>query len=70
MQRVALARGLATEKRLILADEPTASLDADNTRKIAALLLSLRSRATIVVATHDPILIQTAEGVVALREHE
>ncbi|WP_175415989.1 ATP-binding cassette domain-containing protein [Curtobacterium sp. SGAir0471] len=70
VQRVALARGLATEKRLILADEPTASLDADNTRKIAALLLSLRSRATIVVATHDPILIQTAEGVVALREHE
>lgn len=70
VQRVALARGLATEKRLILADEPTASLDAGNTRKIAALLLSLRSRATIIVATHDPILVQSAEGVVSLRDPE
>ena len=67
LQRVSFARALATSKPLIFADEPSASLDAANTDVLAELLIGLRSRATIIVATHDPILINAAEAVVALR---
>lgn len=70
LQRVSFARALATSKPLIFADEPSASLDAANTYVLAELLIGLRSRATIIVATHDPILINAAEAVVSLRsEH-
>lgn len=67
LQRVALARALASDKELILADEPSANLDADNTEKIAQILQSLSTRATIVVATHDPVLVAAAAAAVHLR---
>ena len=70
LQRVSFARALATSKPLIFADEPSASLDAANTEVLADLLSKLRSRATLIVATHDPILIDAAEVIVHLRrEH-
>src|SRR5215204_892013 len=55
-QRVALARALANEPRLILADEPTGSLDTRRGREVLALLADLcheRGIATVLV-THDP----------------
>lgn len=57
-QRVAIARMLVTNPSVILADEPTGSLDATNTRRIAELLMDLaKSRGlTVVVATHDPVV--------------
>jgi ABC-type lipoprotein export system ATPase subunit len=67
LQRVAFARALATSKPFILADEPSASLDSSNTRTLADLLSRLRSRATIIVATHDPIIVDSAQAVVRLR---
>lgn len=54
-QRVALARSVLLSPRVILADEPTASLDDDNAREAVALLQATASRcgATLVIATHD-----------------
>ncbi|HVF77897.1 MAG TPA: ABC transporter ATP-binding protein [Solirubrobacteraceae bacterium] len=54
-QRVAIARALIHRPRLILADEPTGSLDEDNSHSIVDLLLAARqsAAATLVVVTHD-----------------
>jgi ABC-type lipoprotein export system ATPase subunit len=68
LQRVSFARALASDKPLIFADEPSSSLDARNTARIAELLYHLRQQATIVVATHDPLLIEAAEAQVHLRQ--
>jgi ABC-type lipoprotein export system ATPase subunit len=66
-QRLGFARALASQKPIIFADEPSASLDETNTLQIAALLMSLRDRATIVVATHDPLLAAAAEHTIEIR---
>lgn len=54
-QRVALARALATEPRLILADEPTGQLDSAGSREIMELLHSIASEreAAVLLVTHD-----------------
>ncbi len=70
LQRVAFARALASDKPIIFADEPTANLDADSTDQLAHVLEALRSTRLLVVATHDPILIEAAQTAVSLRpEH-
>lgn len=54
-QRVAVARGLASRGRVLLADEPTSELDAANRVGVMALLRAEAQRgAAVVVATHDP----------------
>lgn len=68
LQRVAIARALASGKALILADEPSANLDARNTNEVAAILDRLVSRSTIIVATHDPILVAAAHTAIHMRE--
>lgn len=68
LQRTALARALASGKDLILADEPSANLDAANTELIAEILNGLTSRATIIVATHDPALVAAAKATVYMRK--
>ena len=54
-QRVAVARALLSNPDIIIADEPTASLDAQSGEQIADLLvtLALESRATLIAITHD-----------------
>lgn len=67
LQRVNFARAIASGKPLILADEPSSSLDEENTLNVASLLADLANRATIIVATHDPVLMNAAQRVINLR---
>ncbi|MFE7488654.1 ABC transporter ATP-binding protein [Kitasatospora sp. NPDC057541] len=69
-QRVAVARALANEPDLIIADEPTGQLDSETGRSIMELLRAVvRSEGvTILVATHDPNLMELADRVVELRD--
>lgn len=55
MQRVAVARAILREPSVIIADEPTASLDADSGAAVTGLLLDLarEARCTLLVVTHD-----------------
>ena len=57
-QRVAVARALIREPLLLLADEPTGSLDEQNARSIGELLLEVQSRAgaMLICVTHSPTL--------------
>ena len=68
-QRVALARALANEPPILLADEPTGNLDAENGRHIVEILLGIHERrgTTIVLATHDPELAGRADRILVLK---
>lgn len=62
-QRVAVARAVIGDPKIILADEPTGSLDDDSAAIIFQLLNMFYNRgATVVVATHDRTLIESATG--------
>ncbi len=69
-QKVAVARAVVGEPKIILADEPTGSLDADSAETIFDLLTNIHARgATVLVATHDAELIRSAKGrVIQLKE--
>ena len=67
-QRVALARALLLDPPLILADEPTASLDAVNGQRIAAALQDLaKSGKTVVTITHDDKLVARADNLLRMQ---
>ena len=67
-QRVALARALLLDPPLILADEPTASLDADNGQRIAAALKALaQSGKTVITVTHDDKLVARADSLLRMQ---
>jgi ABC-type lipoprotein export system ATPase subunit len=68
-QRIALARAISTGPDLILADEPTAQLDAENRGRITDLLFErARSGATVIVATHDREITERCDLVLTLRD--
>jgi putative ABC transport system ATP-binding protein len=69
-QRAALARAVALEPGLLLADEPTGNLDSATGTRIIELLLELKRRrgATLVLVTHDEALARHAGRVVTLRD--
>lgn len=64
-QRVAIARALVKQPQLIIADEPTANLDADTALSVTRLLhrLSREYRTTVLVATHDTRLVPWCDQV-------
>jgi ABC-type lipoprotein export system ATPase subunit len=63
-ERAALARALVVRPRVIVADEPTARLDAANALALGRLLAEAarESGATVICATHDPLLIEQADA--------
>lgn len=62
-QRVAVARAMVGNPRIVLADEPTGSLDPDSAERIFQLLqIAHRSGATVIVATHDQDMISADIG--------
>jgi putative ABC transport system ATP-binding protein len=69
-QRVMIARALSTEPRLVLADEPTGSLDTSRGREVLALLRDLAHErgVAVVLVTHDPQAVAYADSVYALRD--
>jgi putative ABC transport system ATP-binding protein len=69
-QRVLIARALSTNPRLVLADEPTGSLDSRRGRDVLGLLADVCSerRVGMILATHDPQAAQFADRVQALRD--
>ena len=69
-QRVAVARALANEPDLLIADEPTGQLDSETGRSIMDLLRAVvHARGmTALVATHDPALIEMADRTLTLRD--
>jgi putative ABC transport system ATP-binding protein len=69
-QRLAIARALAGSPALIVADEPTASLDTKNAASIIDLLRELNeeSGVTVVLASHDPLLIEKAKTKLWIRD--
>lgn len=62
-QRVAVARGIAQQGRVILADESTSELDSSNRERVLELLHEeARRGAAVVIATHDPNVAESADG--------
>lgn len=67
-QRISIARLLIKPCELVLADEPTGSLDKENKEVVFTLLKQLQTMGkTIVVVSHDPDLIQIADRVVTIK---
>lgn len=71
-QRVALARAIVSRPALLIADEPSANLDTENTRKLIELLADINETqsTTVLVASHDPMVIEFAKRRVRLRDGE
>jgi len=68
-QRLAIARALANDPTLLLADEPTGALDSEGSAEIAALFRRLnRDGQTIILVTHDPNVATQASRVVRMAD--
>lgn len=69
-QRVAIARALSGSPSLVIADEPTANLDSENSRMVVNLMrqMNLNHGVTFVFTTHDPRLLEHVDRKVLLRD--
>ena len=68
-QRAAVARAIVNRPRLVLADEPTGELDAENAANIIGLLTGLSAEGvTVIIASHDRRVLDVAGRVIALSD--
>lgn len=69
-QRVSIARALANDPSLLLADEPTGELDTENTKVIMELIKDLNENdgLTIVAVTHNPLSAEYAKNVIKMQD--
>lgn len=69
-QRVAIARALAGNPKLIMADEPTASLDSQSGHAVIQLLrdLAKKNGRTVLIVTHDPRIVDVADRIIYLED--
>ena len=69
-QRVAVARAIASNPAIVLADEPTANLDSHTATELLDLMREMNARhhATFVFATHDELVMRYARRIVRLRD--
>ncbi len=68
-QQVAIARALINNPDIILADEPTGSLDTNNSEKIIDLLINLNRRGkTILIVTHDKYIAEKCNRIITISD--
>lgn len=75
-QRIAIARSLVNEPKIILADEPTGALDSTNSEEIMSILSTIAKRALVIIVSHDEELmrryassiIHMKDGVISSKE--
>tara|TARA_B100001248_G_scaffold262567_1_gene259480 strand:+ start:13590 stop:14222 length:633 start_codon:yes stop_codon:yes gene_type:complete len=69
-QRVLLARAMVLKPKILIADEPTANLDLDNTKQLVNFLRYLNDdlKTTIIVATHDDIVSKSSKRIYELEK--
>ena len=69
-QRIAIARALANDPPILLADEPTGNLDGKNGRQVIELLMEVNKGrgTTVVLVTHDHELVRRADVTISMRD--
>jgi len=69
-QRVAIARSLANDPEILLADEPTGNLDSVNTAKIMDVLMGIQAKRgmTLIVVTHEDSIAESAPRHIRMRD--
>jgi putative ABC transport system ATP-binding protein len=67
-QRVAVVRALMNDPEVLFADEPTAALDRTNGRNVVDSLCGWRGKGSVVIVTHDPVMVEGADAVAVLRD--
>jgi putative ABC transport system ATP-binding protein len=69
-QRVAIARAIVGDPSVVLADEPTAALDAENGRAVMSVLVQIAKdpRRGVLVVTHDPRIVEFGDRIVRIED--
>lgn len=69
-QRVSIARGCIHNPKIILCDEPTSYLDAENGKKVMEILKAIQKefKSTLIIVTHDPRILEFADRIIEIQD--